>query len=225
MWMKACRFWAVTGTSTNIRPSGAYRDSRINRIYEGTNEVNRMIIPGELFRRAMKGKLPLMQAAMNLMQEMTNPPAEAPAMPEGPLGVQEYMIGMCKKTAIMVAGLAAQKYQQKLTGEQEVLMRLSDIIIEVFVMETCLLRAQKVLAAKGEKAAKYHIVMVQAYVDDAIPKIETWAKSALAYISAGDTLAGQLSALRKILRYQPIDAISLKRMIADRIIEKDGYPL
>lgn len=203
----------------------AYRDSRINRIYEGTNEVNRMIVPGELFRRAMKGQLPLMQAGMKLMQELMNPSPEAPEMPAGPLGLQEHTIEMCKKAAIMVAGLAAQKYQAKLTDEQELLTRISDMIIEVFAMESCLLRAQKVLAAQGEDAAKYHTAMVQAYVDDQVPRIEAWGRSALAYMESGDALKGQLSALRRLLRYQPIDAISLKRTIADRIIEREAYPL
>ncbi len=203
----------------------AYRDARINRIYEGTNEVNRLIIPGELFRRAMKGQLPLMQAGMQLMQEMMNPEAKAPVIPDTPLGPQEVLVEQAKKAAIMVAGLAAQKYQTKLTDEQEILAKISDMIIEIFAMESCLLRAQKVLSSQGAEAARYHVAMVQAYVDDALPRIEAWGKSALAYIQEGDALKGQLSALRKLLRYQPIDAISLKRMIADRIIEVEGYPL
>jgi hypothetical protein len=202
----------------------AYRDARIIRIYEGTNEINRMIVLSELMGRAMKGKLPLFEAAMKLLEEIAAP-AQDPQIPEGPLGLQEYMIGMAKKAALMVAGAAANKFQQDLVKEQEAAMRIGDMVIEIFAMESGLLRAQKVIEAKGEDAAKYHIDMVKAYVDDVMPKIEAWGRSALAHIEPGEGLADQLNALARFTKYLPIDAIAIKRSLADRVIDLGGYPL
>jgi len=203
----------------------AYRDARITRIYEGTNEVNRNIIFGDLMRKAMKGQLPIFEAVMKLAEEVKAPPASAESRPEGPLALQEQMIEMSKKAALLVAGAAVQKFQDKVAQEQEVMMRCADMIIEIFAMESGLLRAKKVLEAQGEAAAKYHVAMVQAYVDDALPKIEAWARSALAHVESGDGLKAQLAALRRFTRYEPIDSIFLKRMIADRVIEREAYPL
>lgn len=203
----------------------AYRDARITRIYEGTNEVNRMIILGEIMRRAMKGVLPVFDAAGKIAEELMNP-APAPVKPgEKPLAVQAQMLDMAKKATIMTAAAAAQKFQTGLTKEQEVVSRISDMISEIFVMESGLLRAQKVMEAKGEEAAKYYIAIVQAYMDEALPKLEAWAKSALAHVETGEALSTQLSALKRFTRWEPVDAISIKRMIADRAIALGGYPL
>ena len=202
----------------------SYRDARILRIYEGTNEINRMIILSELMRRAMANRLPLMEAVLKLAQEMTSPEPPAIKIPEGPLGIQEHMIEMCKKAALLVMGAAVQKYQQGLTEEQEVVMRIGDMVIEIFAMESGLLRAKKAVQALGDEAARYHVAVVRAYVDDTLPKIETWAKGALARIESGEALTGQLAALRRFLRYTPIDAVALKRALADRVIDLGAYP-
>ncbi|MEW6264590.1 MAG: acyl-CoA dehydrogenase family protein [Thermodesulfobacteriota bacterium] len=202
----------------------AYRDARILRIYEGTNEVNRLIVLGELMRRAMKGGLPIFEAAAKLAKELMDKAAPA-VRSDGLLAPQEQAIEQSKKAAVFVAAAAAQKFGLELTKEQEVITRVSDMIIETFVMESGLLRAQKVLAAQGEEAAKYHVAMIQAYVDETVPKIEAWGKSALGHVEKGEALAGQLAALRRLTRSEPIDAISLKRIIADRVIELGRYPL
>jgi hypothetical protein len=203
----------------------AYRDARICRIYEGTNEICRMIVFGDLMRKAMKGQLPLMEAAMNLAAEITNPETKSEPLADTPLAVQEHMVEMCKKVAIMVTGAAVNKFQMELTNQQEVTMRIADIIIETFAMESGLLRAQKLIAGQGDQAAKYHIAMTKSFVDEAVGKIENWAKAALAHIEEGDALTGQIAALRRFLRYTPIDNIALKRTIADRVIETGGYPV
>ena len=166
-----------------------------------------------------------MEAAMNLVSEITNPEIKSEPLSDSPLAVAEHMVAMCKKAAIMVAGSAVNKFQMELTSQQEVTMRIADIIIETFAMESGLLRAQKVLASQGEDAARYHIAMTRSFVDDAIGKIENWAKTALAHIEEGDALTGQIAALRRFLRYTPIDNISLKRTIAGRVIETGGYPV
>jgi len=134
------------------------------------------------------------------------------------------MIRMAKKIALMVAGGAAMKFQQNLAKEQEVLGKVADIIIEIFAMESGLLRTLKIIDKEGEEKARYHIDAVKVYVDDTIPKIESWAKQVIAYVEEGDMLRTQLAGVKKLARYQPIDAVSLKREIADRIIDLEAYP-
>ncbi len=202
-----------------------FRDARINRIFEGTNEVNRLLIPGETIKRAMSGKLPFMQAATNLLGEIMEYSPLMVELPDEPLALQEHMVGMCKKAVIFVAGVAAQKFMMGLAQEQEVLARMADMTIETFALESGLLRAKKAIAKLGEEKAALYIQFVEAYLDETIPKIETWAKQALAYIEEGDDLRTQLVGLRKLLKYQPINAIAVKQAIADMVVEKNGYPL
>ena len=201
-----------------------YRDSRINRIWEGTNEINRMLIPGTLMQRAMKGRLNLLQAAQAIPGELMSYSPLSVQLPDTPLALQEHMIKMMKKLALMIAGGAAMKFQQKLANEQEVLGKLADIIIEIFAMESGLLRTLKIIDKDGAEKAKYQIDAVKVYVDETIPKIESWAKQIVAYVEEGDMLRTQLAGVKKLARYQPIDAVTLKREIADRIIDLEAYP-
>ena len=203
----------------------AYRDARITRIYEGTNEVNRLIIFGEMMKRALKGELPVFEAAMKLAEEIMTPAPETTEIPPGPLGQQELMIENMKKMTILAASTAVNKYQDRLNDEQEVITRLSDMIIEVFAIESGLLRAQKIAARQTEEAAKFHVIMVQAYMDEAMPKLEGWAKSVLAHCETGEALDKQLEALKRFTSYTSLDAVALKRSIADRAIQVAGYPL
>ncbi len=201
-----------------------YRDSRINRIWEGTNEINRMLIPGTLLQRAMKGRLNLLPEAQAIAGFLMGYSPLSVQLPDTPLALQEHMIRMAKKIALMVAGGAAQKFQQNLAKEQEVLGKVADIIIEIFAMESGLLRTLKIIDKEGEKKAKYQIDAVKVYVDETIVKIESWAKQVIAYVEEGDMLRTQLAGIKKLARYQPIDAVSLKREIADRIIDLEAYP-
>lgn len=202
----------------------AYRDNRINRIWEGTNEINRMLVPGTLMRRALQGRLNLLPAAQAIAGELLTYSPLSVQLPETPLAVQEHMVRMSKKLALMVAGVAAQKFGQNLAKEQEVLARIADIIIEIFAMESGLLRTQKRIAREGEEKSRHQIAAVKVYVDDAIPKLEQWAKQTLAYVEEGDVLRTQLAGVKKLARYQPIDAVSLRRSVADRVIELEAYP-
>jgi alkylation response protein AidB-like acyl-CoA dehydrogenase len=202
----------------------SYRDSRINRIWEGTNEINRLLVPGTMMRRALKGRLALLPAAKAVAGELMSYSPLSVQLPDTPLALQEHMVKMSKKIALMVAGVAAQKFHQELTHEQEVLGRIADIVIEIFAMESGLLRALKTLSNQGEEKAGLQIATVKAYVDETIPKIEMWAKQTLAYMEEGDMLRTQLAGVKKLARYQPIDTVTLKRMIADRIIELETYP-
>lgn len=201
-----------------------YRDSRINRIWEGTNEINRLLVPGTIMRRASQGRLNLMGAAKALAGEVMAYSPLGVRLPDTPLALQEHAIGMGKKIALMVAGLAVQRFQQDLTKEQEVMAKIADMVIEIFAMESGLLRALKVISKEGEERARYQIAAVKVYVDEIIPRMETWAKQILAYLEEGDSLRTQLAAVKKLARYQPIDAVGLRRTIADRIIELESYP-
>jgi alkylation response protein AidB-like acyl-CoA dehydrogenase len=201
-----------------------YRDSRINRIWEGTNEINRLLVPGTMMRRALKGRLALLPAAQAIAGELMSYSPLSVQLPDTPLALQEHMVKMSKKIALMVAGVAAQKFQQDLVQEQEVMAKIADIVIEIFAMESGLLRTLKMISRKGEEKAGYQIAAVKVYVDETIPKIETWAKQILAYMEEGDMLRTQLAGVKKLARYQPVDAVSLKRKIADRVIELESYP-
>jgi alkylation response protein AidB-like acyl-CoA dehydrogenase len=201
-----------------------YRDSRINRIWEGTNEINRLLVPGTMMRRALKGRLALLPAAQAIAGELMSYSPLSVQLPDTPLALQEHMVKMSKKIALMVAGVAVQKFQQDLVQEQEVLAKIADIVIEIFAMESGLLRTLKIISQKGEERAGHQIAAVQVYVDETIPKIEIWAKQILAYVEKGDMLRTQLAGVKKLARYQPIDAVSLTRQIADRIIELESYP-
>ncbi len=201
-----------------------YRDARINRIWEGSNEINRLLIPGTLMKRALQGRLNLLGAAKAVAKDLMSYSPLAVKLPDTPLALQSHMVGMSKKLALMAAGVAAQKFGEKLVKEQEVLEILADIIMEIFAMESALLRAEKMIAKKGDTACAHYIAAVKIYVDGVIPKIETLAKQMLAYVEEGDMLRTQLAAVKKMARYQPIDTVTLRRTIADKLIEMEDYP-
>ena len=200
-----------------------YRDSRINRIFEGTNEINRLLIPGMLMRKAMKGELALQPAAQKLAKEvMTLMPMAL--LGSGPLAQEELAVEMTRKVALMVAGLAARKYKESLKDQQILLARMADIIIELYAMESALLRTKKVLEEKGQDRARYHVVMTQLYVAQAFPRVVQLAQEALAAIEKGDMLKANLSVLRKLTRwYTPVPLVDLKTMVADKLIEEEKY--
>jgi len=201
-----------------------YRDARINRIWEGTNEINRLLIPGTLMRRAMQGRLALLQAAQGVVDEIMGYSPLAVELPDTPLAYQEHMVRMMKKLALMASGVAAQKFGQALMKEQEILARIADMVIEIFAMESGLLRTKKVIETKGEDKARCHIAAVKAYVDQTVPRMERWAKEIVARCEEGDTLRTQLALVKKIARMNPMDVIGEKRTVADRIIELEAYP-
>ena len=198
-----------------------YRDSRINRIFEGTNEINRLLIPGTLVKRAMKGELPLMQKAMALQSELLSPiPMQTF---DGTLEQEAHLIKMAKKLFLMCGAQAVQKYQLKLEQEQEILGLLADMMIAVFAMESTLLRTQKRIAKQGETAVTHAIEMTQVFVNEQFATIEQAAKDILAAMESGDTLKTQLSIVKKLTRRSPINTLGIKRNIAARVISAEKY--
>jgi len=201
------------------------RDARVNRIFEGTNEINRLLIPGMLIRRALKGDLPLIPAAKALQDELLGPPS----MPSdgdagGVLGDELRAIASFKKTSLMVLGLAMQTFGTKLTDEQEVLMHLADIAIDVFSAESAVLRALAASNAKAPRAA-LHVDAARVFVNDAAMRIDASARQALAATVDGDTLRTMLAALRRLLKVTPINTVAARRRLADATVERGGYPL
>jgi alkylation response protein AidB-like acyl-CoA dehydrogenase len=201
-----------------------WRDARINRIFEGTNEINRLLVPGRLLRRAMKGELPVFQKAMALMEEVQAGPGLRET-PEGFLAAEAQLVAGAKKIALMVIGLAAQKYGEKLADEQEVLGCFADIAMETYAFESAVLRAQKRAAARGEDQTRLQEAAVRCFAQDAMDKIENLARRALAAIDEGDMLRTYLAALKRFSRREVANTIALRRQVAEAVIESGRYPL
>ena len=194
-----------------------YRDARVNRIFEGTNEINRLLIPGMLIRRALKGGLPLISAAKKLQDEILTPSLAEPPSDE-PLENAKRTVGSLRKVALMVLGTAMQTYGEKLTEQQELLTLAADIIIDVFAAESVLLRASRMSPSSTGAAA------AEVYVADAAARIEIAARTALASMTDGDNLRTLLAALRRVLKPAPTNTVARRRQIADAIIERKAYP-
>ena len=194
-----------------------YRDARVNRIFEGTNEINRMLIPGMLIRRALKGGLPLIPAAKQLQDELLSPSA-ADVPGDGRLEAESRAVTAMKKAALMVLGTAMQTYGEKLTDQQEVLMGAADVLIDVYGAESAWLRAA------GTAPGSLHEAAAQVFVSDAAGRVELTARTTLAAMAEGDTLRMLLAALRRIMKVTPVNTVTLRRRIADAVIERKAYP-
>ncbi|WP_031407259.1 acyl-CoA dehydrogenase family protein [Geobacillus vulcani] len=199
----------------------AYRDSRINRIFEGTNEINRLLVPGMYLKKALKGELPLFQKAQQLQEELMMMTAEEPGT--GALEQEKYLVRNAKKIALMVAGLAAQKYGQRIEEEQEVLVNIADIVSNIYAMESALLRTEKAIQASGEEKNKQKVLYTQIFCQEAFNEIEAHAKETLVAVEQGDTLRMMLAALRRLTRHTPINVIAKKREAAAALIEAERY--
>ncbi|MFC1286145.1 acyl-CoA dehydrogenase family protein [Bacillus paralicheniformis] len=199
----------------------AYRDSRINRIFEGTNEINRLIVPGTYLKKAMKGELPLFEKAKALQEELMMLMPEEPG--DGVLEQEKYLLRNAKKIALMIAGLAAQKYGKALDQEQEILVNIADIVSQVYAMEAAILRTEKAIQATGEDKNAQKILYTQIFAQVAFQEIESHAKESLIAMESGDSLRMMLSALRKLTRFTPVNVIEKKRQAAKGIFEAEKY--
>jgi len=211
-----------------------YRDSRISRIVEGTNEINRLLIVEMLVRRAMKNRLPLLEAAQRAGDELLK---HRPAieMDDGTLTLQTQMVETAKKIALYVVGAVVQNDRTKLAEEEEILAMISDLVIEIFAMESGLLRALKTMeksspppcrSPSGGEGERFQLqrAIISVYVNDAFERITGWARQVLSAIASGDRLRTHLSALEKPVRFTPVNTVMLRREIADAVIKAGRYP-
>ena len=201
----------------------SYRDARVNRIFEGTNEINRMLIPGMLIRRALKGEIGLIPAAKRLQDELLSPTGASLSTDEG-LDADLRTVGSFKKVALMVLGTAMQTYGQKLSDEQEVLCAAADILIDTYAAESAVLRARDAVRS-GRGDAALHEASARTFVNDATQRVQASATNALAAMAEGDTLRTLLAALRRVLKPAPVNTVALRRTLADATVERGSYSL
>jgi hypothetical protein len=201
----------------------AYRDSRINRIFEGTNEINRMLTVDMILRRAMKGELDLMGPAMKIASELISIP-DMSGLPEGIFGNEYKALEGFKKTILMVAGSAVQKLMMTLAKEQEVLMNIADIAIWTYQAESVLLRVEKIIEKQGEEAAAVHIAMAKTYVYDSADRIEKAAKDAINSFAEGDEARMMLMGLKRFTKTEYFNPKAARQLIAETLIAANKYP-
>ena len=212
------------GFSEEAPMARAYRDARITRIYEGTNEINRMLIVGMLLKRAMKGELDLLGPAMAVGKELTGVPSfETPDFSQ-PLSEEMEVIGRLKKAVLMVAGKAAEAFGPKLDQEQEILMNIADMVIEVYVAESTILRTQKLISKTGEDANALFIHMAQGYLASAVQKVKAAGDEAVASFASGDELKVMLMGMKRFTKVNPTNVRDIRRAVADVMIEENGFP-
>ena len=211
------------GYSADYPAERAYRDARINRIFEGTNEINRMLIPGRLMKSAMSGRLALLPAAQALMDEVLSPQLGGFDDDETVLAAEQKLAQNAKKVALMTLGTAAQKYMMKLGDQQEILMGIADVIMDTYAMETAVLRARKLVESQGEEASARYLDITRVFCNDAVERIEARAKNTLAGMSEGDELRTLLAALRRFTKLQPMNTIAARQRIADEMIGANKY--
>jgi alkylation response protein AidB-like acyl-CoA dehydrogenase len=199
----------------------AYRDSRINRIFEGTNEINRLLATGMILKRAQKGRLPLVEAVKKIQAELTAGPSLSPAASSGPYAEENRLIANAKKAGLLAMGVAYQKYGAALENQQEVLAGITDVLMNTFAMESASLRAQKIAAA-GRNAAQAS-EMSAVFAREAMETIESAARNVIANCSEGDSLRMNLAVLKRFTKFEPVNAIALRRSIAARLLDSGRY--
>lgn len=202
----------------------AYRDARINRIFEGTNEINRLLTIDMLLRRAMKGHLDLMTPAMAVQKELMSIPDFGSEEENGLFAKEKKALSNLKKAGLMVAGAAVQKFMNKLADEQEIIMNLADMLIEGYVAESALLRVEKMIALKGEKACEMQKEMGIIYLHEAIQKAAAAGREAIVSFADGDELRLMLMGLKRFTKIEPYNLKNARRKVADYVIEKGEYP-
>jgi hypothetical protein len=212
------------GYSAEAPMERAYRDARIARIYEGTNEINRMLMVGMLLKRAMKGEVNIFEPAMAVSKELTSVPSFETIDTSELFAAEKEVLKKLKKVFLMVGGKAAMALQDKIEGEQEVMMNLADVMIEIYASESALLRTEKLVGMKGEAACANQIAMTQIYLTEAVDKINAAAKEAIASFTSGDEQKVMLMGLKRFTKADLVNTKELRRGIADYMIAQGKYP-
>jgi butyryl-CoA dehydrogenase len=221
---EAMQIFAGYGFVEEYPAERAYRDARINRIFEGTNEINRLIITGFLLKRALSGQLPLLPAIKKIMDEVLSGPSVGEEI-EGPMAEERKLVAQAKKLGLFIAGSATQKYMMTIQDRQEVMGAIADMTIEIYAIESAVLRAQKMVEQKGESAAALPVAMTRVYLTQALEKIEAAAKKVIADVAEGDMLRTQLAIVRRLSKHEPFNTIALRQQIAQKTIEAGKYSL
>ncbi|QHV98443.1 acyl-CoA dehydrogenase family protein [Spirosoma endbachense] len=211
------------GYSADAPMDRSYRDARINRIFEGTNEINRMLVVDMLLKRAMKGELDLMGPAMAVAKEIMSIPDFNSEEEEGLFVAEKKVLRNLKKAALMVAGAAVQKFMMNLSNEQEILMNVADMAIEIYVAESVLLRVEKLIGIKGEDAVTLQKQMATVYLHEAVEKVNNAGRAAITSFAEGDELRGMLMGLKRFTKIEPMNLKDARRQIADAIIAENKY--
>ena len=212
------------GFSSDFEVERTYRDQRVNRIFEGTNEINRLLITDMLVKRSMKGELALISAAQKLLEEILGMGPGEELLDEQPLAEETKLVEGGKKVALLVAGSAVQRFMMGLEKEQEVIGALSNLVMDVYAVESVLLRTLKKLSASAPETSAAEVAATRAFIYDGCDRMEVEARRALARITQGDTLRLKLAVLRRLLRRTPPDTIELRRQVADRALGLNRYP-
>jgi hypothetical protein len=211
------------GFSEEYPMARSYRDSRINRIFEGTNEINRMLSISALLKFAMKGKLDLMTPGMAIQKELMSVPDFSSPDADDIFGLERKALKNAKKAFLLVAGSAVQKLMAKLESEQEVLIHAADMLIDILNMESAMLRAEKLVNLHGQEAAQIYVDMVKCYFFDAMDRINVAGKSALVAFAEGDELRIMLMGLKRFSKYEVMNTKNIRRAVADKLIAENGY--
>ena len=211
------------GFSEEYPMARSYRDSRINRIFEGTNEINRMLSIDALLKFAMKGKLDLMGPGMAIQKELMSVPDFSTPDADDIFGNERKALKNAKKAFLLIAGGAVQKLMMKLSEEQEILIHASDVLIDILAMESAMLRAEKLVNLHGQEASQIYIDMVKCYFFDAMDRINVNGKSALAAFATGDELRIMAMGLKRFTKYDFVNTKNIRRAVADKLIAENGY--
>ncbi|MDH5561512.1 MAG: acyl-CoA dehydrogenase family protein [Deltaproteobacteria bacterium] len=199
-----------------------YRDERINRLFEGTNEINRLVITGGILKKSLKGELPLQAEAMKAFEGLMSPSLDE-VDPSVPFEKEKYLIHNLKQILLILAGAAAQKFMDKLQHEQEILISAADVIILIYAIESAVSRAEKAYEAAGDKKKQLLLAVVEVFTFNALESLSKAAKQAAFYIEEGDNLLMILSGIRRYTKYAPVSLLNSKRLLADSIIESEAY--
>ena len=212
------------GYSADAPMERAYRDARISRIYEGTNEINRMLMVGMVLKRAMKGEIDMFDAAMSVSKELTSVPSFETVDTSELLAAEKEVLKKLKKVFLMVGGKAAMALQDKIESEQEIMMNLADLMIEIYASESVILRTEKLVSMKGEENCQQQIAMTKIYLSQAVDKITAAAKEAIGSFTSGDEQKVMLMGLKRFTKMDLENTKELRRSVADFMIDKGRYP-